>query len=119
MQHLSSIYTALLVWAQNTNSVRRLHLSQKRSLRIMFFQSRNPHTGPLFNVSNFFKSFDKTALKNYIFISISLKGLLPPSFNNWFKFSLSHTRMKMHGKILVIVKYSFTVLKPMVDFQCL
>ena len=58
----------------------------------MFFQSRNSHTGPLFKVSKIFKFFDKTALENCIFISESLKGLLPSIFNNWFKFSFeSHS----------------------------
>ena len=55
---LRSVYYAIfeshlcyvsLVWAKNTNSVKRLQLSQKKSLR-MFFQSRNSHTGPLFKV---------------------------------------------------------------------
>ena len=40
----SHLCRASLVWAQNTNSVKRLHLLQKKSLRIMFFQSRNSHT---------------------------------------------------------------------------
>ena len=53
----------------------------------MFFQSRNSHTGPVFKVSKVLKSFDKTALKNCIFISKSLKGLLLSIFNSWFKFS--------------------------------
>ena len=73
---------ASLVWAQNTNSVKRLYLLQKKSFRIMFFQSRNSHTGPLFKVSKILKCFDKTALENCIFISKSLKGLLPSIFNN-------------------------------------
>ena len=67
----------------------------------MFFQSRNSHTGPLFKVSKILKSFDKTALENCIFISKSLKGLLPSIQNNWFKFSFeshSHdTRWSNHG----------------------
>ena len=59
---------------------------------IMLFQNRNSHTGPLFKVSKILKSFDKTALENCIFISKSLKGLLPSIFNNWFKFSFeSHS----------------------------
>ena len=83
---------ASFVWAQNTNSVKRLYLLQKKSLRIMFFRSRNSHTGPLFKVSKILKSFDKTALENCIFISKSLKGLLPSIFNKWFKFSFeSHS----------------------------
>ena len=60
----SHLCYALLVWAPNTNSVRRLHLLQKKSFRIMFFQSRNPHTGPLFKVTKNIKSFDKTVLEN-------------------------------------------------------
>ena len=52
---LSSVYYAIfeshlcyasLIWAQNTNSVKRLQLLQKKPLRIMFFQSRNSQTGP-------------------------------------------------------------------------
>ena len=88
----SHLCHASLVWAQNTNPVKRLHLLQKKSLRIMFFQSRNSHTGPLFEVSKILNSFDKTALENCIFISKSLKGLLPFIFNNWFKLSFeSHS----------------------------
>ena len=71
---------------KNSNSVKKLHLLQKKSLRIMFFQSWNSHTGPLFKVSKILKSFNKRALENYIFISKSLKRLLPPILNRWFKF---------------------------------
>ena len=88
----SHLCYASLVWAQHTNSVKRFHLFQKKSLRIMFFQSRNFHTGPIFKVSKIFKSFDKTALENSIFINKSLKGLMSFIFNNWFKFSFeSHS----------------------------
>ena len=83
----SHLCYASLVSAQNNNSVKRLHLLHKKSLRLMFFQRRNSHTGPLFKMSKILKSFDKTALENCIFISKSLKGLLPSIFNNWFKFS--------------------------------
>ena len=83
----SHLCYASLVWAQNNNSVKRFHLLQKKPLRLMFFQSRNSHTGPLFKMSKILKSFDKAALENCIFISKSLKGLLPSIFNNWFKFS--------------------------------
>ena len=78
---------ASLAWAQNNNSVKRLRLLQRKSLRLMFFQSRSSHIGPLFKTSKILKSFNKTALKNCIFISKSLKRLLPSIFNNWFKFS--------------------------------
>ena len=83
---------ASLVLAQNTNSIKSLHFLQKKSFRLMFFQSRNSHTGPLFKVSKILKSFEKTALGNCIFIRKSLKWLLPSIFNNWFKFSFeSHS----------------------------
>ena len=83
----SHLCYASLAWVQNNNSLKRLHLLQKKSLRLMFFQSRNSHTGPLFKMSKILKSFNKTALENCIFISKSLKGLLPSIFYNWFKFS--------------------------------
>ena len=101
LKTLKSVYYAIfeshlcyasLVWAQKTNSVKRLHLLQKKSFRIMFFQSRNSHTGPSFKVSKILTSFHKTALENWIFINKSLEGLLPSIFNNWFKFSFeSHS----------------------------
>ena len=93
---LRSVYYAIfeshlcyvsLVWAQNNNSVKRLHLLQKKFLRIMFFQGRNSHTDPLFKMSKILKSFDKTAPENCIFISKSLKGFLSSISSNWFKFS--------------------------------
>ena len=46
----SYLFYASLGWAQNTNSVKRLHLLQKKSPSI-FFQSRNYHIGPLFKMS--------------------------------------------------------------------
>ena len=73
---------ASVVWTQNTNPVKRLYLLQKKFLRIMLFQSRNSHTDPLFKMSKILKSFEKTALENCIFISKSLKGLLPSIFKN-------------------------------------
>ena len=81
----SCLCYASLSWAQNTNSVKRLHLLQKQSLITMCCQSF--HTSPLFKLSEILKSSDKTALENCIFTSKSLKGLLPCNFNNWLKFS--------------------------------
>ena len=77
----SHLCYASLVWAQNTNSVKRLHLLSKKS------QSRNFHTGPLLKVAKILKSFlSKIAVEKCIFIRKSLKGLLPSIFNSWFKF---------------------------------
>ena len=96
-------YASLLL-VQNTNSVKRLYLLQKKSLRIMFFKSRNSHTSPLFKVSKILKSFDKTTLENCIFISKSLKGLLPSIFNSWVKIyfeSHGDTRWSDHGYLKI------------------
>ena len=71
----------------------------------MFFQSRNPLTGPQFKDSNIVKSFDLiTALENCIFfISKYLKRLLQSTFYSWFKFPLNLTLMILEGQILVIL----------------
>ena len=118
---LRSVYYAILeshlcydslVWAENTDSVKSLHLSQKKSLRIMFFQSRNSHTGHLCKVSKILKSFDKTVLENCIFISKSLKGSLPSIFNNWSNFffeSHSHdTRWSNLGYLKIPLHHTKT-----------
>ena len=114
---LSHLCNASLVLAQNTNSVKRLHLFKKTSLRIICFQSRNFHTGPLFKVSKNHRSFDKTALENCIFISKCLKGLIVGSIAGS-NFLLSHIPMTLDGQILFILKYPLTVLKPLIDIQC-
>ena len=70
-----------------------------KPLRIRFFESINSHTGPFFKDCKILKSFDKTALGNWIFINKSLKGLMPPVFNSWFKFSFeshSHDTRWLH-----------------------
>ena len=36
---------ASLVWAQNSSSIRSLHILQKRSLRLIFVHKRNAHRG--------------------------------------------------------------------------
>ena len=124
---LSSVFYAIfksylgfasLVRAQNTNSVKRLPLLQKKSPGIMFFQSRNPYISTLFKMSIIHKSFDMAALENCISIIKSLKGLLPFISSNLLKFFWNHTIMILDGQILVILNYPLTVLKPMVHIQC-
>ena len=88
---MNSISYVSFFWAQNINSVKSLHLLQKKSLG-MFFQSRNFQTGSLISDSKILKSFENTALENCIFISKSLKGLLLSVLNSWFKSSFkSHS----------------------------
>ena len=99
----SHLCYASLVWAQNTNSIKRLHLLQKKSPR-MFFQSRNSHTGPFFKMSKILRSFDQTVLENCIFIKKIFKKVSLQSSITGSNFLLSHTLMILDGHILVIVK---------------
>ena len=85
----SCLCYAFLVWAKNTNSVKRLHLLQKIPLAIMFFQNQNFQAGRLFRNYEILKSFDKAALENCIFISKSLTG-----------FRSSHERCSLRKDVL-------------------
>ena len=66
---LKSIYHAIfephlnysLVWTQNSNSIKRLFVLQKKSLRIIYFLNHNAHTFPLFIELNILKLPDKIA----------------------------------------------------------
>ena len=113
--HLSYVS---IVWTQNTNSVKRHHLLQKKYLRIMFFQSfQNFHQGLSFKVSKILKSFDKTGHVNCIFLANLSKGyclLFSITGSNF-----PHFLIKLHGQILIILKYPYTISKPMVDIKCL
>ena len=95
MQFLSrtySIFYSCLVWAQNINSMKRLYILQKKSLRLMYFFNRNTHTAPLFKDSNILKFPDKMTLENCIFIKNYFSQTLPTPFKNRFTLSTdSHT----------------------------
>ena len=64
----SHLYSVLLVWAQNLSFVKILNIQQKKSLRLMFFQNRNAHTGLLFKNLEILKFSDKVDFKNCILI---------------------------------------------------
>ena len=88
----SHLFYSCLVWAQNINSIKRLYILQKKSLRLMYFLNRNTHTTPLFKDSNILKFPDKIALENCIFIKNYFNQTLPTPFKNWFTLSTdSHT----------------------------
>ena len=88
----SHLFYSSLVWVQNINSIKRLYILQKKSLRFMYFLNRNAHTIPLFKDSNILKFPDNIALKNYIFIKNYFNQTLPISFKNWSTLSTgSHT----------------------------
>ena len=118
MIYLSPIYAMLHLFGHKTLiQLRGFICYGIKYLRIMFFESRNSHTGPLLKVSKICNSFEKTVLENCIFVRKSLKGLLPFIFKNWFKFFLSHTLKIRDGQILVILKYPLTLLSTMVDIR--
>ena len=81
---LGSVYIAMfnshlcytsLVWDQNANSIKRLHLLQKKFPGIISIKRRNSNTVPLFKGSQIQESFGKTTLENFIFIGKSSTGL--------------------------------------------
>ena len=82
----SHINYANLVWAQNSNAMSRILTLQKKAMRIITFQSRNCHSGPLFFKLKLLKFNDKVHLENVLLISKFINSLLPPVFNNWFTF---------------------------------
>ena len=83
----SQLFYSSLVWAQNINSIERLYILQKKSLRLMYFWNRNAHTISLFKDSNILKFPNKTALENCIFIKNYFNQTLPTSFKIWFTLS--------------------------------
>ena len=73
------LYYSLLVWAQNSNSIKRLFVLQKKSLRIIYFLNHNAHTSPLFRDLNILKFPDKIALENCLFINKYSTSVYPQS----------------------------------------
>ena len=86
-------------------------ITTKNSLGYFSFKSRHSHTSLLFNGSKILKSFDKAALRNSIFISKSLKGLVSFVFND----TAFLTLMIPYGQTLFTLKYTPAELKPMVN----
>ena len=74
------LYYASLVWAQNSNSIKRLFVLQAKSLRIKYFI--NAHKSPLFRDLNILKLPDKIALENCLFINKYFNKCLPTIFKN-------------------------------------
>ena len=82
-----------------------------------FFKAEIRIQALLFKVSKILMFFGKTVPENWIFKTC----LLPSIFNNWFKFSFesqSHSHDTRESN-MVILQYPLTVLKPVVDIQCL
>ena len=89
----SHLSYASCVWVQNLSSVKKLHILHKKSFRLMFFQNRNAHAGPLFKKTNILKFRNKVALENCILINNSLDKTLLKILCDCFILSFeSHTR---------------------------
>ena len=113
----SHLCYASLVYFQNTNSVKRLHVLQKKIIQNNFLSKLEFPHWPfiLFKFSKILEFFDKTALEN-------CNGYCLPSSIAASNFLLSHTlrvRVLLDGQYLVILKYPLTILKAMFDIQCL
>ena len=81
------LYYSSLVWAQNSNSFKRLLVLQIKSLRIIYFLSHNAHTSPLFRDLNILKLLDKVAPENCLFLNKYFNKCLPTIFKNGFTLS--------------------------------
>ena len=79
------LYYSSFVWAQNSNSIKRLFVLQKKSLRTIHFLNHNAHTSPLFREHP--KIPDKIALENCLFINKHFNKCLATIFKNWFTLS--------------------------------
>ena len=108
MQYLGPIYNKLYLFGRKTLIQLKGFIYYGNTHQNKVLQGINSHTGFFFKDCKILKSFDKTAFENWIFISKSLKGLLPPVFNSWFKFSFeshSHDTRWLHLGDLKIPSY--------------
>ena len=105
MQYLNHIYNySSLVWTQNSNSIKRLFVLQKKSLRIIYFLNHNAHISPLFRDLNILKSPDKISLEKCLFINKCFNKCLLIIFKNWFTVSSDfHTYYTCYSNLGCIV----------------
>ena len=75
------------------NTIKRLTILQKKTLRLMNFKSANFHTSPLYWRLNILKLPGKTFLENCILISKAMNNFLPSLFNDWLTFAPEHIGM--------------------------
>ena len=81
------LYYSSLFWAQNSNSIKKLFVLQRKSLRIIYFLNQNAHTSPLFRELNILELPDKIAIENCLFMNKYFNKCLPLIFKNWFTLS--------------------------------
>ena len=96
MKTLRNIYYAIfdshltyscIVLAQIINTVNRLIVLQKRTLRIMNFKDQLFPWSPLFSENNILKFNEKITLEIILFVNKSINRQMPPIFYDWFTFS--------------------------------
>ena len=98
------LYYSSLVWAQHSNSINRLFVLQKESLRIICFLNHNAYTSHLFGDLNILKLPDKIALENCLFINKYFSKCLPAIFKDWFTLSSDfHTYSTRWSNLACIV----------------
>ena len=83
-----------MVWVKNSSSVKRLHILEKKSLRLMLFLNRNTHTGSFFKNSKISKLWGKVALEEHC--------LLPKNLCDWFTLCFESHNITPNGQTKVV-----------------
>ena len=73
-----------VIWAQNSNAVKRVSVLQKKAPRTISFQPRDCYLSSLLEKQNLLKFEDKIQLENVLFVSKYFNNILPSIFDNWF-----------------------------------
>lgn len=107
----SHLNYSLVVWAQNSGSIKRLLTLQKKSQRIMHF-IRNAHALNLFKILNVLKIPDKVILENCVLVNLYQKLPKTGSF-----LQQLHIYIIADGLTQVALKYLFLIQNYMEDTQ--
>ena len=83
----SHINYANVIWAQNSNAVKRVCMVEKKAQRSISFQPRDCHSSPLFKKHNLLIFEDNIQLENVLLVSKYFNNILPSVFDKWFTLS--------------------------------
>ena len=83
----SHINYANVIWAQNSNAVKRVCMVEKKAQRSISFQPRDCHSSPLFKKHNLLIFEDNIQLENVLLVSKYFNNILPSVFGKWFTLS--------------------------------
>ena len=115
----SHLCYALLVWVQTLIRLKCFTYYRKNPSEFSSFKAEFPIQVLYLKCPKFLNPLIGHSLKT-AFLSANLeKAYCLLSSRTGSNFLLSHTLMILDGQILVILKYPLTILKPMVDIQCL